>query len=682
LSGGSGTQSDPFQIRTERQLAELNDCGTDGYYLYYELENDITLVSDDSKYWNDSDYGWDPIGYSSSGDGFTGNFNGNGHTISGLRIAQGLAWDDNQGLFGTTYNAVIKNVTVEGEIESYGYDNIGGLVGYADWGTTVSGVHTDVTITDSNGDSDDVGGIVGYGYGTTIANSSSAGKVSSIYDGDDHGGLLGYGYYFSVYNSSSSSEVEEVDAASPSNTTVGGLVGYGDYGNIANSTFSGSVTGDYYVGGALGYGDYVSVSGTTVTSDALVQAESEQDVWEIGGIAGYISAGAVNDSTFAGELDGNQHNNEIGEIGGLVGYAYESSVAGSTVASTAVLDIAGDGSDSYYVGGAVGDGDYATIHDVTVNADLNVYNAEYIGGIVGYVEDGTSVIGSVNTGDVNATSDSSAYEYAGGIAGYIQDGATIGASANKGDVSFNGDTYTYYVGGLVGYAENATSINDSYNLGSVEGNEDVAGLVGWAQRGMDINTSYNAGAVNAYDDYQDGIANGDWADSSSNVVLDTDVSAGSDTNVNQLSTADVQDASVLAGLGWSIGSADSTWAQDADFNNGYPYLSYEYTAASAGVQDVVFAPVKFKATKHSASLSLNAQAYLTLVASEIKAGHSAKIEIDSYTNRKTRGSVARAATAAVKAFLRAEGVTSAVVVHNNITNPGHHKNTVVITALG
>ncbi|MEY4312638.1 MAG: hypothetical protein RLZZ319_147, partial [Actinomycetota bacterium] len=101
LAGGSGTYTDPFQIRTERQLAELNDCGTDGDYLYYELENDIELVSDDSKYWNDDDYGWDPIGYSSDGDAFTGNFNGNGYTVSGLRITSNGVWwwGDQAGFF-------------------------------------------------------------------------------------------------------------------------------------------------------------------------------------------------------------------------------------------------------------------------------------------------------------------------------------------------------------------------------------------------------------------------------------------------------------------------------------------------------------------------------------------------------------------------------------------------------
>jgi outer membrane protein OmpA-like peptidoglycan-associated protein len=253
-------------------------------------------------------------------------------------------------------------------------------------------------------------------------------------------------------------------------------------------------------------------------------------------------------------------------------------------------------------------------------------------------------------------------------------------SANKGDVVSEGDTDTYDLGGLVGYAEES-SITDSYNLGSVSGNGDVGGLIGWSENETDINTSYNAGSVDAWDGDQDGIANGYWADSNSNVVLDTDVSAGSYTNVNQWATSEVQDASMLADLGWSIDEADATWAIDADFNDGYPYLAYEYTAGPVPVADVTFAAVNFS-TKKTVALSANAQAYLTLVAEQIQSDAFDRVEVNGYTNRHTRKSVARARTAAVVAFLEDAGVSVTIDVHNNISGPGNVRNTVVVSALG
>lgn len=679
LAGGSGTYTDPFQIRNERQLSELNDCGTDGDYLYYELENDIELVSDDSKDWNDDEYGWDPIGYSSEGDAFTGNFNGNGYTISGMRVNQWL-WGNQIGLFGTTDGATIKNLTVEGNIVTNGYDDVGGLVGEAYGDTHITNVHTDVLIDGDDEDSDNVGGIIGYADGVSVNNSTSAGDIVG-YNGDSVGGIIGYGEYFTAYKVSSSSQIGYIDNDSDGNEYTGGILGEGYYGTVSDATFSGSVTGYYYVGGIVGYGDSVSINNSAVTEDGLVQAEFGTDTWEIGGIAGHFEDGGINNVSFAGEIDANQDTDtEIGEAGGIVGYFKYASVSNATVEADAVLGFSGDGDSSYEIGGIVGYGYEAAVSSSTNNAYIEVYDAEYVGGIIGFATDGTSVTRSVNNGDVQVWTDTDADNYVGGVAGYIDDGGSITASANKGDVDFEGDTYTYDVGGLAGYATEA-SITDSYNLGSVQGNEDVAGLIGWASSETDINTSYNAGYVEAWDDYQDGIANGDWADSTSNVVLDTDVSAGSDTNINQWATSQVQDASALADLGWSIDEADATWAIDADYNDGYPYLAYEYTAAPVPVADVTFAAVKFS-TKKSVALSANAQAYLTLVAEQILSDDFARVEVNGYTNRHTRKSVASARTAAVVAFLEDAGVSVEIDVHNNLSAPGHVRNTVVVSALG
>ena len=73
---------------------------------------------------------------------FCGDFDGGGHTISGIRIYKGGSdyADKYQGLFGQTgAGANIHDVTLA-DIRITGYDNTGGIVGY-NGGGTVSDCH-------------------------------------------------------------------------------------------------------------------------------------------------------------------------------------------------------------------------------------------------------------------------------------------------------------------------------------------------------------------------------------------------------------------------------------------------------------------------------------------------------------------------------------------------------------
>ena len=109
-------------------------------------------------------YEWTPIGLGTvkNGEGapyYTGTFDGNGHTISGL-YASG---EDHIGLFGCTgysRTTVIKNLTIKNSYFS-GTTYVGGIVGYMFWNnTTVSNckIDKDVIIQASG---QFVGGIVG-----------------------------------------------------------------------------------------------------------------------------------------------------------------------------------------------------------------------------------------------------------------------------------------------------------------------------------------------------------------------------------------------------------------------------------------------------------------------------------------------------------------------------------------
>ena len=94
--------------------------------------------------------------------GYSGIFDGQGHTISGLYYNGS---DENVGLFGCLYDGKILNVGIE---NSYFYSNndyayVGGICGYNSQGT-ISGCYSKGTVKCSI----DVGGVVGYNDGTVI----------------------------------------------------------------------------------------------------------------------------------------------------------------------------------------------------------------------------------------------------------------------------------------------------------------------------------------------------------------------------------------------------------------------------------------------------------------------------------------------------------------------------------
>lgn len=124
-----------------------------------ELANDIDLGGEE----------WTPIGHYEGGS-FNGTFNGNGHTIKGLNIGN-QSYSRGTGFFGETFTAVIKDLTIEGNINT-NTDYVGGIVG-----------HGYATITNCNfigsirTSSYQVGGIAGSG-GFTITNCTVDGNIS------------------------------------------------------------------------------------------------------------------------------------------------------------------------------------------------------------------------------------------------------------------------------------------------------------------------------------------------------------------------------------------------------------------------------------------------------------------------------------------------------------------------
>lgn len=157
---------------------------------------------------------WTPIATSASP--YTGIFDRQNHTISGLYFNQENSYD--VGLFGRN-NGKIANA---GILDSYFY------------GTSK------------------VGGMCGNNYTGTISNCYNTGSVSGI---GTAGGVSGYNYTGSITNCYNTGNV------SGSSGFVGGVSGYNSKGTIINSYNAGSVSGLEYVGGVSGYND-----GGTITN--------------------------------------------------------------------------------------------------------------------------------------------------------------------------------------------------------------------------------------------------------------------------------------------------------------------------------------------------------------------------------------------------------------------------------
>ena len=188
---GTGTEADPYKISLPEQLAalatEVNSGTLTGTEQHFALQEDLDL----------SDYpDWIPIG--STGHPFTGVFDGQGHTIRNLTIANSNPNNVKEwGLFGMVQGATIQFVKVNGNItlsnfgneDDGGYDNkdgIGGIAGRCSGTVNFYGCHNNVSITGTgNLHYAAIGGIVGFqidGH-VTLIGCANTGRLQALGEG-------------------------------------------------------------------------------------------------------------------------------------------------------------------------------------------------------------------------------------------------------------------------------------------------------------------------------------------------------------------------------------------------------------------------------------------------------------------------------------------------------------------
>lgn len=244
FAGGDGTQNNPFQIETAAQLAHFAKNVNAGNWYdgeYIVLKNDLDLNNQE----------WTPIGNARKP--FKGNFDGNNHTVTGMKISGA---SDCVGLFGgcTRHNvySAIKNITVKNS-DIHGEKFVGAIVGRAEEINIENCRSIGNTI---NGETD-VGGICGKigGY--------SGGKVSQCYNsskvtgGGRVGGIAGMGSI--AENCLNTGEITIIREAYRS--ACGGI-----FGSFGDATTSARVTACVNLGKVSGGESFGGIVGKTETS--------------------------------------------------------------------------------------------------------------------------------------------------------------------------------------------------------------------------------------------------------------------------------------------------------------------------------------------------------------------------------------------------------------------------------
>ena len=377
---GAGTKLSPYVILTAEQLAHLSfvvNAGDKDYSgKYFKLGADIklnkgdvidekgALVGDSTKL-----HKWTPIGNSSVS--FDGNFDGAGHTISGMFIN---TTSTHNGLFGNNQgyisNFVLKDSWVNGgkntagiagnsggsiiAVQNYasvtGTENIGGIAGQSNGPYPKN---ASIRTCDNYGiikGKTFVAGIVGITYQSTLDSCENYGLVEGV---SNVGGIAGRGGY--TYVSTYLFECENVvNHASIIGTgdNIGGIIGVAGY---ASSSISGnqtittlkfaknmaSVSGGNYVGGVIGLANRAdvqilanegNVDGQKYVSGVVGKfiASSSQSLYNVGDVSGTIYIGGiigdneegVTSSAYStGKVDGDSL------VGLMIGYNYNTTMA-------------------------------------------------------------------------------------------------------------------------------------------------------------------------------------------------------------------------------------------------------------------------------------------------------------------------------------------------------------------
>ena len=268
---------------------------------------------------------------------------------------------------------------------------------------------------------------------------------------------------------------------------AGAVVGNANNTVIENVKNTINVTGTNNVGGIIG-------TGSNVTLNGVVNSGAISGTANVGGLAGNLAGSTLEGESYnLGDIKGTANN-----IGGLIGSASNSTIGNKTgFQMYNHLDVTG----GYNVGGIVGNlEDGSTVQNVyndgtikatdKIESEYNYHtgkssnlpnNATFKNGIATVTVDIANVGGIVGNSDGNTKAN------------------TINNVLNNGDISSNKQSNNDYdagnVGGVVGSAVN-TNITDATNKeNDVRGAHNVGGIAGYFEKGTISNAINNGGDI-------------------------------------------------------------------------------------------------------------------------------------------------------------------------------------------
>ena len=285
---------------------------------------------------------------------------------------------------------------------------------------------------------------------------------------------------------------------------AGAVVGNANSTVIENVKNTINVTGENNVGGIIG-------TGSNVTLNGVVNAGAIKGNSNVGGLAGNLSSSTLNGESYnLGDIKGTVNN-----IGGLVGSASHSTIGNKTgFQMYNHLDVTG----GYNVGGIVGNLENgSTVQNVSNDGNINA--TDYITGYYNYHTNNKSIVNTANMNNSELASKHVNVANVGGIVGNSTGDTNINDSTdttnttntikdvlNNGDVSAKLDTTTnpnmpYYtagnVGGVVGSAVNTDISNATNKENDVRGAHNVGGIVGYFEDGIITKAINNGGDIMA-----------------------------------------------------------------------------------------------------------------------------------------------------------------------------------------
>ena len=512
FAGGTGTESDPYQISNGAELAYLAqqvNAGESYSGNYFKLTSDIRLNADDVPTAGDSLNSWTSIG-NANAKKFQGTFDGDGHTISGLYINNAV---QNQGLFGYVgRGGVVQNLVVAGRVTATGQNHVGGIVARLNGGTVQNcGFYGAVTAGTSY-----TGGVVGSGSATNCwyYRTDDGASVLGVY-----GARSGTNCYHNVHDNSKGAYYEDkafgdgtvADLLNPyayenglplwkvgssyliidttlkydalvklatgvKNSTVAGKVGFGSSLVQSKLTNSGDAlmlvaaegTGDVRYTVKNPQGDGVTITEADLVPTSTPYTVKTEDVDENGIITLYYGT----EDEFTADLteSGWYYNNTTGsykiqtpeELRFLATLVNDKHIdfSGKTITLNADIDLSGIkdwapiGKDADHPFKGTFNGNEKVISGMTVAGDYA--NA----GLFGVVDGGT--IQNVTVKDGKVTS-AAAGANVGGIVGWLKSGGVYSCACTA-EVSGSGQNAV--IGGLVGKNDSTNAVDTGYCYGT------------------------------------------------------------------------------------------------------------------------------------------------------------------------------------------------------------------------